>query len=154
MSDASAKNVIKLEFGLVKKNSLWLIWATLRQSFIDNLGSHSQVTGKQDEETYIRISKAGAVMHALHRSVVMKRELSSKAKLVVFRSIFVPILTYGHEFRVMTKRMRSRVQASKWDFCVESKEYQRTLLDKVSRIAWGSASARWRTWWRILMCED
>ena len=33
-------------------------------------------------------------MHALHRSVVMKQELSQKAKLAVFRSIFVPILTY------------------------------------------------------------
>ena len=53
--------------------------------------------GKQDEETDIRICKAGAVMHALHRSVVMKRELSEKAKLAVFHSIFVPIFTYGHE---------------------------------------------------------
>ena len=35
-------------------------------------------------------------MHALYRLVVMKRELSQKAKLAVFRSIFVPVLTYGH----------------------------------------------------------
>ena len=39
--------------------------------------------GTQDEEMDIRISKAGAVMHALHRSVVIKRELSQKAKLAV-----------------------------------------------------------------------
>ena len=36
--------------------------------------------GTQDEEIDSRISKAGAVMHALHRSVVMKRELSQKEK--------------------------------------------------------------------------
>ena len=61
-------------------------------------------------------SKAGAVMHALHRSVVMKRELSQKTKLAVFCSIFVPILTYGHELWVMTERMRSRVQAKMFCF--------------------------------------
>ena len=47
----------------------------------------------QDKKIGIRISKAGAVMHALHRSVVMKRELPQKSKRVVFRSIFVSILT-------------------------------------------------------------
>ena len=85
--------------------------------------------GTQDEEMDIRISKAGAVMHALHRSVVMKRELSQKAKLAVFRSIFVPILTYGHESWVMTERMRSRVQASEMRFLRRIKGV--TLLDKV-----------------------
>ena len=59
--------------------------------------------GTQGEEMDNRISKAGAVMHARHRSVVMKRELFQKAKLAVFRSIFVPILTYGHESWVMAK---------------------------------------------------
>ena len=36
--------------------------------------------GTQDEEMNIRISKAGAVMQALHRLIVMKRELSEKKK--------------------------------------------------------------------------
>ena len=31
---------------------------------------------------------------ALHYSVVMKRELSKKAKLSIFKAVFVPILTY------------------------------------------------------------
>ncbi|TWW79900.1 hypothetical protein D4764_10G0009300 [Takifugu flavidus] len=34
-------------------------------------------------------------MRTLHRSVVVKRELSRKAKLSIYRSIFVPTLTYG-----------------------------------------------------------
>ena len=51
-------------------------------------------------------------MRALHYSVVMKRELSKKAKLSIFKAVFVPILTYGHESWVMTKRVRSQVQAS------------------------------------------
>ena len=45
--------------------------------------------GMQDEEIDIRISKASAVMHALHGLFAMKRELSQKAKLAVFCSIFV-----------------------------------------------------------------
>ena len=36
-------------------------------------------------------------MRALHYSDVMKRELSKKAKRLIFKLVFVPILTYGHE---------------------------------------------------------
>ena len=58
--------------------------------------------GSQEEELDIRSGKASAVMRALHHSVVLKQELSRKAKLSVFKLIFVPILTYGHESWVMT----------------------------------------------------
>ena len=63
-------------------------------------------------------------MRALHYSVVMIRKLSKKAKLSIFRTVFVPILTYGHESWVMTERMRSQVQASEMSFYEESKELQ------------------------------
>ena len=53
--------------------------------------------GRQDEELNVRSGKASAVLRALHHSIVLKRELSRKAKLSVFKSIFVPVLTYGHE---------------------------------------------------------
>ena len=55
-------------------------------------------------------------MRALDYSVVMKRELSKKAKLPIFKAVFVPISTYGHESWVMTKRVRSQVQASEMRF--------------------------------------
>ena len=42
----------------------------------------------------------------------MKRELSKKAKLSIFKAVFVSILTYGHVSWVMTKRVRLQVQAS------------------------------------------
>ena len=48
--------------------------------------------------------------------VVLKRELSIKTKLLVFKSIFVPILTYVHEFWVMTEKVRSQMQASEIRF--------------------------------------
>ena len=63
-----------------------------------------------------RVGAAGVVLHALHRMVETKRELSQKAKLLIYRSIFVPTLTYGHEQWVMTKRTRLLVQAAEMGF--------------------------------------
>ena len=61
--------------------------------------------------------KASAVLPALQRSVGLKRELWRKAKLSEFQSIFVLILTYGHESReLMTERVRSQMQASEMKF--------------------------------------
>jgi len=57
---------------------------------------------RQKNEVDKRISKANAVLRELQRSVVTKQELSNTAKLSVLKSVFVPILTYGHESRVMT----------------------------------------------------
>ena len=49
---------------------------------------------RQDKELVTRIGKASAVMRALHSMFVMKRELSKKAKLSIYKTVFVPILTY------------------------------------------------------------
>ena len=70
----------------------------------------------QDDELDTRIGKASAVMQALYYLFVMKREFSKKAKLSIFKTLFVPILTYGHESWAMTERVRSQVQASEMRF--------------------------------------
>ncbi|KAK0149127.1 LINE-1 reverse transcriptase [Merluccius polli] len=72
--------------------------------------------GRMEREIDRRISAASAVMRTLHGSVVVKRELSRKAKLSIYQSIYVPALTYGHELWVMTERTRSRVQAAEMSF--------------------------------------
>ena len=72
--------------------------------------------GRQDEELDTQTGKASAGMRALHYSVVMKQELSKKTNHSIFKAVFVPILTYGHESWVMTERVRSQVQASKMRF--------------------------------------
>ena len=72
--------------------------ATLKQvEKFKYLGVAFTSAGRQDKALVTRIGKASAVMRALHYSGVMKRELSKKAKLSVFKTVFVPILTYGHE---------------------------------------------------------
>ena len=85
--------------------------ATLKQvEKFKHLGVAFTSDERQDEEElYTRIGKVNAVMRALHSSVVMKRELSKKTKLSIFTTVFVPILTYGHESWVMTKKVRSQV---------------------------------------------
>ena len=62
------------------------------------------------------IGAAAAVMRSLYWSVMVKRELSRKAKLSFYWSIYVPTLTYGHEIWVMTERIRFRIQAAEMGF--------------------------------------
>ncbi|TWW77392.1 hypothetical protein D4764_12G0007820 [Takifugu flavidus] len=66
--------------------------------------------GRMEQEINRRIGAASAVMRTLHRSVVVKRELSQKAKLLIYRSIFVPTLTYGHELWVISTSKSEKEQ--------------------------------------------
>ena len=68
------------------------------------------------QEIDTTIGKASAVLREFYRSVGTKRELSNTAKLLVFESILVPILTYGHKSWVMTERILTQVQAPKLAF--------------------------------------
>ena len=77
-----------------------------------NLGVAFTSDGRQDEELNTRTGKACAVTRALHYSVVMKRELSQKAKLSIFKTVFDSILSYGYKSWKMTENERSQVQAS------------------------------------------
>ena len=91
--------------------------ATLKQvEKFKYLGVAFTSDGKKDEELDTRIGKASAAMRGLHYSVVMKRELSKKAKLSIFKAVFIPILTYGHESWGMTERVLSQLQASEMRF--------------------------------------
>lgn len=55
-------------------------------------------------------------MQALYRAVFVKRELSLRAKLLIFQSISVPVLTYGHELWVVTERTRMREKVAGMSF--------------------------------------
>ena len=61
---------------------------------------------KWDCEVSRRLGQAAAVMRSLYRTVVVKRELSYKAKLSVYRLVYIPTLTCGHELWVMTEKIR------------------------------------------------
>ncbi|KAI3368310.1 hypothetical protein L3Q82_007829 [Scortum barcoo] len=85
--------------------------------------------GKMEREIDRRIGAASAVMRSVYRTVVVKKELSRKAKLSIYRSIYAPTLTYGHELWVMTERTRSRIQAAEMSFL--RRVAGRSLRDRV-----------------------
>ena len=62
-----------------------------------DLGVMFTSDGSRNKGIDTRIGKANAVVRELYCSMVTKRELSKNAKLSVFKSVFVPILTSGHE---------------------------------------------------------
>lgn len=55
-------------------------------------------------------------MQALYQTLVLKKDLSQKAKLSICQLVYVSILTNGHKLRVMTERIRSQMQAAKMSF--------------------------------------
>ena len=64
--------------------------------------------------------------------MILKQKLCTKAKLSVFRSVFVPILTYGHECWVMTERGKSQIQVAEMDLF--RKVRRLSLLDYLKSI--------------------
>ncbi len=91
--------------------------------------------GRMEREIDRRIGAAAAAMRSMYRSVVVKNELSQKAKLLMYRSIYVPTLTYGHELWVMTERTRSRIQVAEMSFLRRVAGH--TLRDRVrSSVTW------------------
>ncbi|KAK3528727.1 hypothetical protein QTP70_010164 [Hemibagrus guttatus] len=85
--------------------------------------------GRMDRESDRQISAAAAVMWSMYRSVVVKKELSRKAKLSIYQSTYVPTLTYGHEVWVMTERIRSWIQVAEMSFLC--RVAGRSLRDRV-----------------------
>jgi len=63
----------------------------------------------------LRVTESGTrrfihrLLREFYRFVVTKRKLSNTGKLSVFKSVFVPILTYGRESWVMTERTLTQV---------------------------------------------
>ena len=85
--------------------------------------------GRMEREIDRWIGAVAAVMWSLYCSVVVKRELSQKAKLSIYQSVYVPTLTYGHELWVMTERIRSQIQAAEMSFL--RRVAGRSLRDRV-----------------------
>ncbi|KAK3555547.1 hypothetical protein QTP86_021786, partial [Hemibagrus guttatus] len=91
--------------------------------------------GRMDHEIDRQIGAAAAVMRSMYQAVVVKKELRRKAKLSIYQSIYVPTLTYGHELWVMTKGVRSQIQAAEMSFL--RRVAGRSLRDRVrSSVTW------------------
>lgn len=74
------------------------------------LGVLFMCEGKLNLEIDQRLDSVAAVMWALYRTVVLKKEQSRKAKPSIYQ--IYPTFTYGHELWVVTKRVRWQIQAT------------------------------------------
>lgn len=91
---------------------------------VDNfkyLGVRLDSKGNHEIEINDRIDSAAKVYHSLRNSFLGKREVSLKAKMSIYRAVFVPILTFGCESWVLTKRLKSKIQS------IEMKYLRRVL---------------------------
>jgi len=88
------------------------------------LGMVFSSDGSRNKDIDTRIGKANVVLCELYCSVVTKREISMTAKLLVFKSVFVPILSkeqtaeVGYLRRVLgvtlcDKKHRSEIQTAR-----------------------------------------
>lgn len=57
----------------------------------------------------MRIDTTSAILCTLFWSIVMRRELSCKAKLSAYWLVQVPTLTYDYEFQVTTEKERKKI---------------------------------------------
>ncbi|VDP39228.1 unnamed protein product, partial [Soboliphyme baturini] len=80
------------------------------------LGTVFTSDGKLEEEIDGRVGVASDVLRELARPTVTKAELSLKTKLSIFKSIFIPVLTYGHESWTVTEKLQTRGQAAEMGF--------------------------------------
>lgn len=72
--------------------------------------------GRMDREIRVVVGMASVVMQELYRTVAVKKYLSRKAMLLIYRPVYVPTLTYSHEPLVVTGRTTSLIQAAGLSF--------------------------------------
>ena len=80
------------------------------------VGIESSNNARQDCEIDRRIESASAILRSLYRSVVAKKEISRRTRMVIFNAVYRPTLVYGHGQWVTTERIRSRIRAAEMRF--------------------------------------
>ena len=63
-----------------------------------------------------RIGKAMRTYHAMNTSIIGKKEISKETKMKIHKTVFRPTLTYGCESRIVTNKLRSKIQAAEMKY--------------------------------------
>jgi len=69
------------------------------------LGVFFKSESNMECEIYRQFGMASTVMQAFLWTIMVKKKLSGKAMFSIYRSIYIPTVTYGHEVWEVTKRM-------------------------------------------------
>lgn len=80
------------------------------------LGVIIENTGRQELDITEKIEKSNKLYYAINKTFINKKEVSRKTKMTVYKTIVRPILTYGCESWVMSRRIKARVAASEMKF--------------------------------------
>lgn len=74
------------------------------------LGVTIERNGNMEQEINERISSASRLYFSLS-SFMSNKAISTKTKMIVYKTVFRPILTYGSESWILTSRLHSKIQA-------------------------------------------
>lgn len=96
------------------------------------LGTTIDIYGNQEKDIHDRIDKAAKTYHMLRTSFINKREITTRTKMTVYKTIFRPILTYGSETWVLNKKLESKVQSIEMKYLRTVKGI--TRLDRVRNV--------------------
>lgn len=90
------------------------------------LGAHLNEEGRMEDEIKERIGAAGRFFHAIRNSFIGKKEVSMRAKVTVYKTVFLPIISYSSESWTLSKKLESKIQAMEM-------RYLRKILGKTRR---------------------
>uniref|UniRef100_A0A1Y1MCV0 Reverse transcriptase domain-containing protein n=1 Tax=Photinus pyralis TaxID=7054 RepID=A0A1Y1MCV0_PHOPY len=74
------------------------------------LGVQIDDRGNEEGEINERIQKAARMYYALNKNFISKKEVSRKTKMMVYKVIFRPILTYGSESWTLGRKEQGKIQ--------------------------------------------
>ena len=90
------------------------------------LGTIFTKNGKIDREIKNRIQLANNIHYQINRMIINKKEIETKTKLQIYKTIYVPTLLYGSESWPMNTRIEQQVTATEM-------KYLRRVANKTRR---------------------
>ena len=138
-------NVAKTETMISReeqKHNIKLEGQKLQQvNYFKYLGSTISHDGRVDDEIKNRTAATGRLYHMINKSFLNKKEISKNTKLTVYKTIYMPTLTYGCESWPMTSKHYSWIQTMEMRYLrkVQGKTKRDRIRNQTIRMGLGMA---------------